>query len=323
MSVLLYVLRGIVLSLAWFLVVNVAAGVVAAGVARRSIARDPAASPAFWLGVRLFPAVAAALFVAAFFVPSYWRYEPREFTEGFDVTLTSLAAGALIVAAAAGARGIIAWRRAARRAEAWMRAARPVAVGHPGVPAFVIDDETPMMALVGVLRPRLLVTRGLLAALTGEELDASVAHEIGHWRAWDNLKRLAMRAAPDLLAVTSTAHAVERRWAAAAEHAADRRATGNDNPTRYALASALVKVARLMPPMTPVNEPISTLLDDGEIASRVERLLDDRALAPAARDHSTERLILLAGLTVTLALGYTPLLQIVHNATEVLVNTLP
>ena len=180
-----------------------------------------------------------------------------------------------------------------------------------------------MMALVGVLRPRLLVTRGVLTALTREELAASVAHEMGHRRAWDNLKRLAMRAAPDLLAVTSTAHAIERRWAAAAEHAADRLAAGNDNPTRCALASALVKVARLMPPMTPVTEPISTLLDGGEIASRVEHLLDDRALAPAARNHSTGRVIVLAILAVTLAIGYTPLLQIVHNTTEVLVNTLP
>jgi hypothetical protein len=131
------------------------------------------------------------------------------------------------------------------------------------------------------------------------------------------------KAAPDLLAVTSTAHAIERRWAAAAEHAADRLAAGTDNPTRCALASALVKVARLMPPMRPVNEPISTLLDGGEIASRVEQLLDDRMLAPMARDHATGRLMLLAGLTVAVVLGYTPLLQIVHNATEVLVNTLP
>jgi Zn-dependent protease with chaperone function len=323
MSAMLYVVRGIVLALAWFMIVNVAAGAVAAGVARRSIARDTAKSPAFWLGVRLFPAAAATLFIAAFFLPSYWMYEPREFAEGFDVTLTSLAAGALIVVAAAGARGIVAWRRAARRTEAWMRAARPVALGHRGVVAFAIDDEAPMMALVGVLRPRLLVTRGLLAALTGEELDASVAHEIGHWRAWDNLKRLGMRAAPDLLAVTSSAHAIERRWAAAAEQAADRRAAGDDNHTRCALASALVKVARLMPPPAPVNEPISTLLDGGEIASRVEHLLDDRALAPSARDHSTGRQIVLAIMTVTLVLGYTPLLQIVHSATEVLVNTLP
>jgi len=323
MSVLLYVLHGLTLALASFLVVNVAAGVVAADVARRLIARDATASPGFWFGLRLFPAAAAILFVAALFVPSYWKYEPRQFVEGFDVSLTSLAAGALIVVVAACARGIVAWRRGSRRADAWIRAARPLALGHSGIPAFVIDGEAPIMALVGVLRPRLLVTSGLLTALTGEELAASVAHEIGHWRAWDNLKRLAMRAAPDLLTVTSTARAIERRWASAAEQAADRLAGGDDTSTRCALASALVKVARLMPPLTPVTEPISTLIDGGEIASRVERLLDDGALATTARHHAAGLAIGAAIVAITLALGYTPMLQIVHAATEVLVNTLP
>lgn len=43
----------------------------------------------------------------------------------------------------------------------------------------------------GILRPRLLITRPVLDALTDEELRACVAHELGHSRGWDNLKRLA------------------------------------------------------------------------------------------------------------------------------------
>ena len=78
-----------------------------------------------------------------------------------------------------------------------------------------------------------------------------------------------------------------------------------------------------MPPLTPVTEPISTLIGDGEIAARVERLLDDDALASTGRGHTAGRRIALAILAVTIALAYTPLLQIVHNATEVLVRTLP
>jgi len=318
-----YALHGLTLALAWFLAVNAAVGLIAEAIARRLIARDTAASPGFWLAVRLLPAAAATLFVAAFFVPSYWRYEPRELVEGFDVTLTSFAAGALILMAAAAVRGFVAWLRVSRRAEAWMRAARPVRLGHPEIAAFAIDNEAPIMALVGVVRPRLLVTRGLLTALTSEELTVSVAHEIGHRRAWDNLKRLAMRAAPDLLTLTSTAHAIERRWAAAAEHAADRLAGGDESATRCALASALVKVARLTPPRIPAAGPISTLIDGGEIASRVERLLDEGASASAARGHSARLSIGMAIAAATLALGYTPLLHIVHNATEVLVNILP
>lgn len=322
MSELPYVLRGLGLALAWFLVVNAAAGVVLALAADRLIARDVTTSPGFWFGLRLFPAAAASLFVTALFLPSYWKYEPRELVEGFDVTLTSLAAIALLVIAAAVGRAALAWARASRRAGAWIGTARPLALGDTGIAAFEIDDGAPLMALVGVLRPRLLVTRGLLDALTGEELAASVAHEIGHWRARDNLKRLAMRAAPDLLVASSAARAIERRWASASEHSADRLA-GDDGPTRCALASALVKVARLTPPMAPVAEPISTLVGGGEIASRVERLLDDGAPASAGRHHAARRWIGVAIPAGALAAGYTPLLQLVHDATEILVHTLP
>src|SRR5712691_335809 len=230
--------------------------------------------PAFWLWLRLLPAAASIGFVAAVFLPSYWKYEPREFAEGFDVTLAALAGVGFTVVATAAARGAAAVRRASRRAQAWLVLARPVTLGDSSIPAFEIDAAAPIMALVGVLRPRLLIARGVLQALSGEELSASVAHEIGHQRARDNLKRLAMRAAPDLMTTTSAARAIERRWASASEQVADRQAC-HSGRARCALASALVKVARLTPPVTPIAEPISTLVDGGDIASRVQRLLED------------------------------------------------
>jgi Zn-dependent protease with chaperone function len=155
--------------------------------------------------------------------------------------------------------------------------------------------------------------------LTDEELRAASAHELGHWRAFDNLKRLAMCAAPDLLSATGAARALERRWAAASEHAADRVA-GDGGRERCALASALVKVARLTPPASSTTEPTSALIDGGDITARVERLLDD---APAAEGRRTARWLLLALPAAAIAVGYTPLLRFVHGVTEILVNTLP
>ena len=159
--------------------------------------------------------------------------------------------------------------------------------------AFEIDGDAPIVALVGILRPRLFITRRVVAALTDEELAASVAHELGHRRALDNLKRLAMRTAPDFLATTSVAGALERRWASASEHVADRSACemaalADRGRARCALASAIVKVARMMPPMAPAAEPICTLVDGGDIASRVRSLLDDGA--PAAATPRAHRL---------------------------------
>ena len=314
-----YLLHGATLALAWFLLLNVAFTLLVALASSRLTKRSSAGSPSLWLALRLSPAAISFGFVALVFLPSYWRYEPRDFVEGFDVSLTALALFALAILGTAVARGLTAWRGAARRTQAWMRAGRPLALAETSIRTYAIDIDAPLMALVGVLRPRLLITRPVLEALTDEELRASVAHELGHWRAWDNLKRLAMRAAPDLLSATGAARSLERRWAAAAEHVADLSA-GDGGDARCALASALVKVARLTPPGAPIAEPISALVDGGDITARVHRLLDD---APAGAGHRPVHWLALAIPVAVLALGYTPLLRLVHGVTEVLVNGLP
>ena len=318
MSALPYLAHGTTLALAWFILCNLAATAAVAVVCSR-LTKARIASPGFWLALRLAPAAVSIGFVAVVFVPSYWRYEPREFVEGFDVTLTTLAALALVVFGAALVRGVSAWRRATYGTQRWLRAGRRLAVPGSTLPVFAIDAEAPVMALVGVLRHRLLITRPVLDALTDEELRAGVAHELGHQRAWDNLKRLAMRAAPDLLWATRTARSIERRWAAAAEHAADRVA-GDTDEARCALASALVKVARLTPLVPGNGEPISALIDGGDVATRVERLLD---AAPVATGRPSAGWLALAAAAAALVAGFTPLLRLVHGVTEVLVNRLP
>ena len=319
MTALPYLLHGATLALAWLLLFNVVTTVFVAIASALLTRRSGAGSPGFWLALRLSPAALSIAFVAFVFLPSYWRYEPREFVEGFDVSLTALAGFAVAVVGAAVARGATAWRRAQRRTQDWLRAGQPLALANTSMPAYAIETDAPVMALVGVLRPRLVITRPVLEALTDEELRAAVAHELGHRRAWDNLKRLAMRAAPDLLFATGAARTLERRWAAAAERVADR-AAGDTGHARCALASALVKVARLTPPVNAIAEPISALVDGGDIATRVQRLLDD---APAAARSRAAGWLGLAIPAATVVLGYAPLLRTVHAVTEILVNSLP
>jgi Zn-dependent protease with chaperone function len=316
---LTFLVHGFTLAFAWLLVFNVAATALVAFLSAWLTKRPFAAAPGVWLALRLAPAALSLAFVAFVFVPSYWRYEPREFVEGFDISLTTLAAIAIALLITAATRGLSAWRSARRRTDRWMRAGRPIALAVTSMPVFAIDTSAPMMALVGILRPRLLITRPVLEALSEEELDACVAHELGHWRAMDNLKRLAMRAAPDFLFATGAARALERRWAAASEQVADRNA-GDSGHVRCALASALVKVARITPPMNSIGEPISALVDGGDITERVHRLLDD---APSAAASRSMRWLPVAIPAAALAVAYSPLLRIVHSVTEILVNSLP
>src|SRR5215813_11509572 len=111
---MMYAAHGVTLALAWFLAINVAASTAAILAARRARGSAP-----LLLAVRLCPAILSIAFVLAIFVPSYWRFEPRDMAEGFDVTLTALGAGALAVIAVAVVRGVRAWWQAAQRARAW------------------------------------------------------------------------------------------------------------------------------------------------------------------------------------------------------------
>jgi Zn-dependent protease with chaperone function len=315
-----YFAHGATLALAWFVVINALAStaVLAASV------RAPRSASSL-LALRLLPAVLSIVFVTAVFLPSYWAFEPRDLVEGFDVTLTLLAvAGALLVASAA-IRGMQAWMRARWRARVWTKAAAAVAIDGCDTPAFAVDTPEPMMALVGVLRPRLIVTRGLMDALTPEEIAAGAAHEAAHGRARDNLARLAMRAAPDVLRWTGAARRIEQRWASAAEYRADAASSAGSRGTRFALASALIKAARLMPAAPAAIEPISTLVCGGEIAVRVERLIDDaQAAGAASRRRLRARWIVAAAVAaVAFVAIYVPLLEAIHGATEILVHRLP
>lgn len=316
-----FVVHGVTLGLAWFTAANALLSIAAiALVAAASRAARPAAA-GWWLALRLMPAGGSALFVAVLFVPSYVRFEPRETVEGVDRTLAAFALAAAALLAFAAVRAVAAWRRAERQAAVWARGARPLA-SPSGLPAYAIGAATtPLMALVGIARPRVFVSDRLVDALTADELGATLAHEASHATAADNLKRLAMRAAPDFLGLTAAASAIERRWAAAAEHAADRVGAGIDPAARCALASALVKAARLTPRSPATLEPISTLVGGGDITARVQQLLGD----PQPRAAWRPRLAF--AVTVAAigagALAFAPLLHAVHAATEVLVNSLP
>ena len=107
-----YLLHGATLALAWFFALNAALSVLVALLAR--VARRPAAL----LMLRLLPAAGSILFVAIVFVPSYWRFEPREFDEGFALTLMLAAAASGVLLVKALLQGVAAWRRAAVRARA-------------------------------------------------------------------------------------------------------------------------------------------------------------------------------------------------------------
>ncbi len=157
-----------------------------------------------------------------------------------------------------------------------------VCVAGPGASAFC----------AGLLRPRVFVTSGMVAALAAEELDAVLVHEAEHARQRDPLRRLAGRAAAEVLVWLPLVGWWTSRRLEEAELAADRAAI--DRVGRTPLARALRTTA------TPA-EPAVGARFDGAGPARVTQLLGDQL--PPQRPPLAACLLSLLGLTLAVSLA--------------------
>ena len=272
-----YLLRLLCISLASFFLVHLALGLLvslaapaAVRVADRMRARQ---AERFLLALRLLPAGAALATVAGLCVPSYLLLEPAATSE--EVGLSCLGA-ALLCLACWGFALARSWR-ATSRSLGYIRYCRMVGrrtrLGAEGSPAWVVDGPAPFLALAGIVRPRLMVSSDVVAALSAEQLAVALRHEQAHQMSRDNLKRLLVLLAPDVLPFWRAFDILERGWARFTEWAADDDAVGGDASRSVSLAAALVRVARLG--ACPQTAPLVTslLADNDDLAARVERLL--------------------------------------------------
>jgi beta-lactamase regulating signal transducer with metallopeptidase domain len=227
------------------------------------------------LAMRLFPACGALLAVLSGVLPAFVRYEPPHEAEAVGPVALVLALIALAAFASGMARG---WRAcaAARRILGEVRTLERRFA--PGGESFaVVDAAEPIVAVVGAWRPRTIAARSVLAACEPDELGQVLAHESAHVAARDNLKFLLQLGSPDPLAWLPPGKALTTRWRAATEFEADERAAGGDAHKRMALASALLKVARLSAGRAASPAGLSVGVASGDVAERVRRLLGARS----------------------------------------------
>jgi hypothetical protein len=260
----------------------------------------PAAGARLLLAMRLLPMLLTSVAIAAWCVPSYLRYE-QDASESIALTCTLLALCGVVILGASAAR--LAWGLSAS-ARMLKRADEPAM-------------EHMMFALVGFLRPRVIVSRRIHEALSSPQMEAALLHEAAHSNALDNLKRLAMLAAPRPL---GRLHRVESEWSRLAEFAADDAAIAGEPRRAIALAEALVCVARLSGRLEGSAVISSLVARKDELGERVGRLL---ALKPAdARSLSRSRAVSaaavagFAGSVLLLAMHQGELLFLAHSAME-------
>jgi Zn-dependent protease with chaperone function len=106
----------------------------------------------------------------------------------------------------------------------------------------LIEGDEPFSFTYGALRPQVVVSEGLLDSTSPPELEAVLVHERYHVRNFDPLKVVLSRALARGFFFLPLLRALEGRYLAGRELAADRRAL--ESCGRRPLASALLKVMR-------------------------------------------------------------------------------
>ncbi len=282
-----YLVRLLCLCLASFFIVHATAALlvwIGAPAALRVAERaKPGFSAKFLFLFRMFPLALTMFLIVGFCIPSYLWLEPL--TSGEKVGFACLGAAAL---------GAVVWMlslfrvgfsllRTSRYMSNCERDGQEIAVDGERTPVLVVKREAPLMAVAGLLRPKLIVSRSVLRKLTPEQRQAAFRHERAHQRSRDNLKRFLYLLAPDAFPFVSGFRKIERQWARYTEWAADDHAVAGDSQRALSLAAALVSVAKMG-----VTHQSSFLLsslwsqlvaEDEDLAVRVDRLLREQQYA--------------------------------------------
>jgi beta-lactamase regulating signal transducer with metallopeptidase domain len=308
-----------VVALSTFALASTAGSVAAALSANRRRSDSPAAYARVLFRLRMLP-VAVATAAMAQGILSFVVFEPRSAQEAIGVVLTALAAAGVVLYALAMAR----WARVTiatnRVLRTWMRTATPIALPGVAVPSYAIDVAFPVVAVVGILRPRVVVARQVLTHSSPAELRAILAHERRHLDNRDNIRRAVLACLPDPLSITRLGERLTARWHDAAEQAADD-AAGEHGPNgRCDLAAALLNVARLAPAGEPaVCLPASALYRGEDLEQRVRRLVGSAAPPPLPKASLLHRIAVSTSLLTAGGMA----LHAMHKVVEAAVTYLP
>lgn len=321
----MYLLLCITLVLAVLLAINLVASSVI-GVFRQIFSRRALALPATTAS-RLFfilaiaPPIVGIIFVCTILIPAYIIHEPPDAEERIGIGLAVAALLSVIGITAAVWRVFGSWWTTRRLIREWLRDAEAMVIEGVTIPVFRVSTDFPVLAIVGAVSPKMFVASLVLENLNERELSAAFAHECGHLAARDNLCRILIRISRDLL-VFPVWRSIERDWSETAETAADEHAARTNDTTALDLASALIKIARIVPRGGSASLlPSGTYLiaEDSELISRrVRRLV---AIAgsgiPEHRSISFRALILVGSVTFFSIVIFRPdLFRIVHDMTE-------
>jgi len=322
-----YTMRLLCLCCASFFMIHLALALatrLSAGTALRIAEHMKASSAArFLFGLRLVPLVLTLFAVLVFCIPSYLWLEPEATGEKVGFLCVFTAVLGMAIWALSLARVIGAVRGTNRYLHQCERHGRKINVDGSGSPALLLADKAPVMAVAGVFHPRLVVSRRVMRELSAEQREAALSHEHAHCVSGDNLKRLLILLAPEMLPFVPSFRSLDRGWSKFTEWAADDAASAGAPQRALTLASALVRVAKMGSKPRLSYLSCSLVGGDKELSERVDRLLRPQ---PRPGKPVRELIPLLSSLTalvtsaVAVMIIWPSSLALVHQALERLVH---
>ncbi|MEA2203994.1 MAG: hypothetical protein QOE77_770 [Blastocatellia bacterium] len=276
--------------------------------------------------LRVVPVAAGVASLLLLVLPAYVAHEPRSTNEiiGYKLALLALvSAGGISLALI---RGLASWKATSRLTADWLSQARLISLPGVGIPCYQIKHPFPVIAIVGTLRPRLFIASHVFEKLEPGEMVGAIHHEVGHLVAQDNLKRGLLRVCRNVLLIIPCGRRLDQDWAEVSESAADEHAAGCGGRVALDLASALVKIARMIPSGACPAMPAGVFLVGDEpsgIRARVNRLVQ---LAGSEGPSGSRRFsigktmlwfsLAVVGLLLVVSATHTPLLATVHSLIE-------
>jgi Zn-dependent protease with chaperone function len=326
----MYLLLGISILLAMLLSFNsfatLASSFLWRVIGKRALKWTPTTRARTLFMLRVLPVTASLAVLMFLILPAYITHEPRSTHESVSYKLGLIALVSAGGIALATFRGLASWRATSRLISDWLTHARRISLAEVGIPCYQIQHQFPVVALVGILRPRLFIASQVVEQLRPEELAGAIHHEVGHLIARDNLKRAFMRVCRDVLLIIPCGRMLDRHWSEASEAAADEHAALGGGNVALDLASALVKIARMIPAGSRPAMPAGVFLigeEPGGIEARVSRLLQRAGNETTARSWEPwipKGLLWLTACssvsTLVLATTHTPTLASIHTLIE-------
>jgi beta-lactamase regulating signal transducer with metallopeptidase domain len=176
-----------------------------------------------------------------------------------------------------------------QRLQQRMGVAKPVGYAHSEIVA--------APAVVGWLRPVVLIPLSALAGLSVEQLEGVVAHELAHIKRFDGLVNLFQIAAETLLFYHPAAWWVNRVIRAEREHCCDDMAVAVcGNAHEYALALATMSARS-------ASSACAMAVDGGDLKARVRRLLGLQEITRGGSRAGWAALAVLCAVCVLVAVG--------------------